>query len=101
MPTLNVIRRLLHQKLNFDTSTLSPTTNLRQDLEMSDWEWDYLLNSIEHACKISLPPSEINQVMNVKHLLILVKKQQVSSTGRNEVIFPGTCTYRIYSSRAE
>jgi len=79
MPTLNALRRLLQQKLNIDTSSLSPTTNLKQDLEMSDWEWDYLMNSIEQACEISLPASEINQVVIVKHLLVLVKKQRVNS----------------------
>ncbi|MFM7358505.1 MAG: acyl carrier protein [Sediminibacterium sp.] len=79
MPTLNALRRLLQQKLNIDTSSLSTTTNLKQDLEMSDWEWDYLMNSIEQACEISLPASEINQVVNVKHLLVLVKKQRVNS----------------------
>ena len=79
MPTLNTLKRLLQQKLNIDTSSLSPTTNLRQDLEMSEWEWDYLMNSIEQACEISLPASEINQVVNVKHLLVLVKKQRVNS----------------------
>jgi hypothetical protein len=43
---------------------------------MSEWEWDYLLNSIEQAWKISLPSSEINEVVNVRHLLAVVKKQR-------------------------
>jgi hypothetical protein len=42
---------------------------------MSDWEWNYLLNSVEQAWKISLPLSETEEIVNVKHLLAVVKKQ--------------------------
>ena len=43
---------------------------------MTEWEWDYLLNSIEQTWKISLPSPEINEVVNVSHLLAVVKKQR-------------------------
>lgn len=76
MQPIITLRRLLQQKLNIDSETLSPSTNLKKDLEMSEWEWDYLLNSIEQAWKISLPSSEINEVVNVRHLLAVVKKQR-------------------------
>jgi len=76
MQPIITLRRLLEQKLNIDSATLSPSTNLKKDLEMSEWEWDYLLNSIEQAWKISLPSSEINEVVNVRHLLAVVKKQR-------------------------
>jgi hypothetical protein len=64
MQPIITLRKLLEQKLNIDSARLSPSTNLKKDLEMSEWEWDYLLNSIEQAWKISLPSSEINEVVN-------------------------------------
>ncbi|MFN4975360.1 MAG: hypothetical protein ACK5GV_08955 [Bacteroidota bacterium] len=76
MQSLSTLRRILHQKLNIDTAGLSPKTDLRRDLEMTEWEWDYLLNSIEQTWKISLPSPEINEVVNVSHLLAVVKKQR-------------------------
>ena len=76
MQPIITLRKLLEQKLTIDSATLSPSTNLKKDLEMSEWEWDYLLNSIEQAWKISLPSSEINEVVNVRHLLAVVKKQR-------------------------
>ena len=42
---------------------------------MADWEWHYLLNAVEQAWKISLPPAETEQIVHVKHLLAVVKKQ--------------------------
>jgi len=75
MQTISTLRRILHQKLNIDPAGLSQKTDLRRDLEMTEWEWDYLLNSIEQTWKISLPPAEINTVVNVKHLLSVVRKQ--------------------------
>jgi acyl carrier protein len=76
MQPLSTLRRLLQQKLNIDSAALTPSTNLKKDLEMSEWEWDYLLNSIEQAWEISLPSTETKDVVNVKHLLTVVKKQQ-------------------------
>jgi hypothetical protein len=75
MQTISTLRRILHQKLNIDPAGLSQKTDLRRDLEMTEWEWDYLLNSIEQTWKISLPPAEMNTVVNVKHLLSVVRKQ--------------------------
>lgn len=75
MQTISTLRRILHQKLNIDPAGLSQETDLRRDLEMTEWEWDYLLNSIEQTWKISLPPAEMNTVVNVKHLLSVVRKQ--------------------------
>jgi acyl carrier protein len=76
MQPLNTLRKLLYQKLNIKATSVSHSTKLKQDLEMTEWEWDYLLNSIEQAWEISLPPTETQEVVNVKHLLAVVKKQQ-------------------------
>ena len=69
----------IDEKIRIKVATkkiFSPKTDLRRDLEMSEWEWDYLLNSIEQTWKISLPSPEINEVVNVSHLLAVVKKQR-------------------------
>lgn len=83
MQPLNTLRKLLHQKLNINATALSPSTNLKKDLEMSEWEWDYLLNSIEQVWKISLPSSETEEVVNVKHLLAVVRKHRPGGFDKN------------------
>jgi acyl carrier protein len=69
------LRKILQQKLNIESPALRPSTNIKKELDMSDWEWNYLLNSVEQAWKISLPLSETEEIVNVKHLLAVVKKQ--------------------------
>ena len=69
------LRKILQQKLNIQSPALHPNTNLKRDLDMADWEWNYLLNAVEQAWKISLPPAETEEIVHVKHLLAVVKKQ--------------------------
>ncbi|MBU3745373.1 MAG: hypothetical protein FGM61_12660 [Sediminibacterium sp.] len=69
------LRKILQQKLNINSPALKPHTNLKQDLDMTDWEWNYLLNAVEQAWKISLPLSETEEISNAKHLLAIAKKQ--------------------------
>ncbi|NDA62758.1 MAG: hypothetical protein EBX50_12040 [Chitinophagia bacterium] len=69
------LRKILQQKLNINSPALKPHTNLKTDLDMSDWEWNYLLNAVEQAWKISLPLSETEELSNAKQLLAVAKKQ--------------------------
>ena len=69
------LRKILQKKLNINSPALKPHTNLKTDLDMSDWEWNYLLNAVEQAWKISLPLSETEELSNAKQLLAVAKKQ--------------------------
>lgn len=69
------LRKILQQKLNINSPALKPHSNLKKDLDMTDWEWNYLLNAVEQAWKISLPLSETEELSQAKHLLAVAKKQ--------------------------
>ena len=75
MQPFDTLRKILQQKLNIQSPALHPNTHFKRDLDMADWEWNYFLNAIEQAWKISLPPAETEEIVHVKHLLAVVKKQ--------------------------
>lgn len=70
---VNSMQKLLKQKLNIRTD-ITPNTDLRKDLELADWEMQYLLNAVENKWHVSLADAE--QIGNVAQLLAVVKKQR-------------------------
>ena len=48
------IQKLLKQKLNIYANSLTPKTDLKNDLNLVDWELVYLLNAVEKKWQISI-----------------------------------------------
>ena len=82
-PIVTSIQKILKQKLNIYTPSLTSKTDLKKDLNLSDWELNYLLNAVEQAWHISITPQDSENIVNVKHLLAVVKKQVPSGSGKH------------------
>ena len=74
-PIVTSIQKLLKQKLNIYTPVITPKTELKKDLELADWEMLYLFNAIEQKWHISFTQQETENIVNVQHLLAVVKRQ--------------------------
>jgi acyl carrier protein len=81
-PTANSIQKLLLQKLNINTSSLSPKTNLKKDLDLVDWELLYLLNAIEETWNISIHENDLNKIVHMKYLMEVVRRQLNAPTAK-------------------
>ena len=81
-PTANSIQKLLQEKLNIYSADLNPRTDLKKDLDMVDWEMLYLLNAIEQTWNISITQYDSDKIVNVKHLMEVVKKQFNQTAGK-------------------
>ncbi len=68
---INGMQKLLKQKLNIRTD-ITPNTDLRKDLELAEWEMQYLLNAVETKWHISLSDNE--SIGNVAQLMAVVKR---------------------------
>ncbi len=77
-PLLNGIQKILKQKLNISFTPISPTTDLKKDLELVDWEMQYLLNAVENKWHVSIAQNEQENIGNVEQLLAAVRKQRLS-----------------------
>lgn len=77
-PLLNGIQKILKQKLNISVSPISPSTDLKNDLELVDWEMLYLLNAVENKWHVSIAQNEQESIGNIEQLLAAVRKQKVS-----------------------
>ena len=75
-PAVSSIQKLLKQKLNIYARVVTLQTDLKKDLELSDWEILYLLNSVEQAWQVSIPLNDSENIISIEHLLAAVKKQQ-------------------------
>ncbi len=74
-PVVTSIQKLLKQKLNIYTPVLTSKTDLKKDLNLVEWEMNYLFNAIEQTWHISITQQDSDNIVNVKHLLAVVKKQ--------------------------
>ncbi|MBV9987554.1 MAG: acyl carrier protein [Chitinophagaceae bacterium] len=77
-PAVSSIQKLLRQKLNIYPDTLTLKTELKRDLQLVDWEMLYLLNAVEQAWQISIPPADSDNIVQIGELLAVVKKQRSS-----------------------
>jgi acyl carrier protein len=77
-PAVSSIQKLLNQKLNIYPGTLTLKTELKKDLDLVDWEMLYLLNVVEQAWQISIPPADSDKIVRIEQLLAIVKKQRGS-----------------------
>jgi len=71
-PFMISIQRLLKQKLNIRTNSLTPETDLKKDLDLVDWEMLYLLNAVEKKWHVSIDTENIG---SIEQLLAVVRKQ--------------------------
>lgn len=67
------MQKLMKQKLNIRTH-ITPHTDLRKDLELADWEMQYLLNAVENKWHVSVADTE--QIGNVAQLLAVVQRNR-------------------------
>ncbi len=74
-PIVNSIQKLLKQKLNIYTPVITPKTDLKKDLNLVEWEVLYLFNAIEQTWHISITQQESEKIVNVQHLLAVVRRQ--------------------------
>ncbi len=72
---VNSIQKILKQKLNINTPSLSPKTDLKKDLNLVDWEMVYLINAVEKKWHISISQNESETIGNIEELLAFVRKQ--------------------------
>lgn len=79
-PFVNSIQKLLKQKLNIKTD-ITPSTHLKNDLNLVDWEMLYLLNAIEHKWHVSIAQTETEKIDNIEQLLAVIKKHNSRSIG--------------------
>ena len=79
-PIVTSIQKLLKQKLNIYSPALTPKTDLKKDLNMVEWEMLYLFNAIEQTWHISITKEDSENIVNINHLLAVVKRQVPSST---------------------
>ena len=82
-PIVNGIQKLLKQKLNIYPTVLTPETDLKEDLNLADWEMLYLLNAIEQNWHISITQHDSDNMASMEHLLTVVKKQVSSAVHRH------------------
>lgn len=82
-PSVNSIQKLLKKKLNIYTTVLTPKTDLKKDLDLVDWEMLYLLNAIEQVWNISITQNDSEKIVNMEHLMAVVKKQVMVRANRN------------------
>ena len=71
---VNSIQKLLKQKLNICVTFLTPETDLKNDLDLVDWEMVYLLNAVEKKWHVSIAQSDLENVVNIEQLMMLVKQ---------------------------
>ncbi|MES2374232.1 MAG: DUF1493 family protein [Bacteroidota bacterium] len=76
-PFVNSIQKLLKQKLNISVTLLTPETDLKEDLNLVDWEMLYLLNAIEKKWHVSITQHDLENIANIEQLLAVVRKQRV------------------------
>ena len=69
------IQKLLKQKLNIYANSLTPKTDLKNDLNLVDWELVYLLNAVEKKWQISITQIDSENIENIEQLLAVVRKQ--------------------------
>ena len=69
------IQKLLKQKLNIYANSLTPKTELKNDLNLVDWELVYLLNAVEKKWQISITQIDSETIENIEQLLAVVRKQ--------------------------
>ncbi len=74
-PVVTTIRKLLKQKLNIYPPVLTPKTDLKKDLNLVEWEMLYLFNAIEQTWHISITQQDSDSIVNLQHLLAVVKRQ--------------------------
>lgn len=74
-PIVTSIQKLLRQKLNISAPVLTPKTELKKDLNLVEWEMLYLFNAIEQTWHISFTQQDTENIVNVQHLLAVVKRQ--------------------------
>ena len=74
-PIVTSIQKLLKQKLNIYTPVLTPKTDLKKDLNLVEWEMLYLFNAIEQTWHISITQQDSEKIVNMQHLLAVVKRQ--------------------------
>lgn len=72
-PFVNSIQKLLKQKLNISTTSLSSKTDLKKDLNLVDWEMLYLLNAVENKWHISIAVDP-QTIGSVGQLMAAVRK---------------------------
>jgi len=76
-PAVSSIQKLLKQKLNIYPKTITLKTDLKKDLDLVDWEMLYLLNAVEQAWQISIPPTE--DIVRIEQLVAVMKRQRARS----------------------
>lgn len=69
------IQKLLKQKLNIYSNSLTPKTDLKTELNLVDWEMVYLLNAVEKKWHISITQNDSENIGNIEQLLAVVRKQ--------------------------
>jgi hypothetical protein len=69
---VNSIQKLLKQKLNINSISLTPKTDLKKDLDLVDWEMLYLFNAVEKKWHVSIDADNIG---NIEQLMAVVRKQ--------------------------
>ena len=74
-PIVTSIQKLLKKKLNIYSPSINSKTDLKKDLNLVDWEMQYLFNVIEQTWHISITQQESEKIVNIQHLLAVVKKQ--------------------------
>ena len=74
-PIVTSIQKLLKKKLNIYSPSINSKTDLKKDLNLVDWELQYLFNVIEQTWHISITQQESEKIVNIQHLLAVVKKQ--------------------------
>ena len=89
-PIVTSIQKLLKQKLNIYTPFLTSKTDLKKDLNLVDWEMHYLLNAVEQTWHISITQQDSENIVNVKHLLAVVKKQVPAGGGHHSILIPNS-----------
>ena len=72
-PFVTSIQKLLKQKLNIKTD-LTPSTDLKRDLNLVDWEMLYLLNAVERKWHVSILLTDTDRIANIAELQAAVKK---------------------------
>ncbi|MES2329330.1 MAG: acyl carrier protein [Bacteroidota bacterium] len=75
-PFVNGIQKLLKQKLNISVTSLTPETDLKNDLDLVDWEMLYLLNAIEKKWHVSIAQNDSENIGSIEQLLAVVRKQR-------------------------
>ncbi|MEN9686573.1 MAG: hypothetical protein RLZZ28_2359 [Bacteroidota bacterium] len=74
-PFVVSIQKILKKKLNIASESLGPKTDLQKDLNMVDWELQYLFNAIEKKWQVSFQQAETENLRNIEQLRELITKQ--------------------------